>query len=187
MAKGKTAITLIVAGLLATACSTDMATLETSSQSGALAVSTFGNVQLDGSFGGDGRVTAAMPEHANNYSDKAGNAVLVDAWDRIIVGGSSGGKFQVGRFRPDGTVDTSFGDDGFTTIENPWVDSATITDLAFVDGGARFIAAGHGEGRFILARYWFNGALDTSFGNDGIATSVGGLVLNQAHLKAGGS
>ena len=99
----------------------------------------------------------------------------MDAWDRIIVGGSSGGKFQVGRFKPDGSVDTSFGDDGFTTIENPFVDSATITDLAFVDSGARFIAAGYGEGRFLLARFWFNGALDTSFGNNGIVTSIASL------------
>lgn len=146
------------------------APLQTGTQRDALTVATLGNVQLDATFDGDGRVTAAMPGHANNDSDKAGNAVLVDAWDRIIVGGSSGGKLQVGRFRPDGSVDASFGDDGFTTTDTPtWLGSVTIADLAFVDGGARFIAAGHGDGRFILARYWFNGALDTSFGTDGIA------------------
>ncbi len=134
----------------------------------------------DSSFGTGGiaSVSAAVPG-----AREFGNAMVVDSQDRVLVGGGvlakeptepSGG-WVLTRFRSDGSVDRSFGQDGVAK-EAPGLFGPGLAEfgqeiraLAIEPGTGKIIAGGMTVNPahfalFTIARYDTDGSLDTSFG-----------------------
>ncbi|MGH2651195.1 MAG: delta-60 repeat domain-containing protein, partial [Actinomycetota bacterium] len=133
------------------------------------------NGSLDPTFAGDGTATTAV---GSGFDEAAYVAVQADG--RIVAAGESASgtssDFALARYRPDGTLDPSFGGDGtVVTSISPGDDGAFGVALA---PSGKIVAAGDAFGvenfDFALARYNPDGALDTTFAGDGTATtSVG--------------
>ena len=126
------------------------------------------NGSLDTGFGVDGKVITDL---GNN---DRGNALIIQPLDgKIIVVGDSYDAnnlyFALARYNTDGSLDTTFDNDGkvITTIGG-W-DFAI--DVALQPDG-KIVAAGGGDNisayrDFVLMRYNSNGSLDTTFDTDG--------------------
>lgn len=126
---------------------------------------------LDSTFNGTGAISS---------SDLLGNSVALQENGKIVVAGEgvSNGDFAVARYYPDGALDTNFGGTGLvTTSVGPYFHSANSVAIQ-PDG--KIVVAGYihhddpllGEARDIaVLRYHKNGALDTTFHNDGIVTT----------------
>jgi uncharacterized delta-60 repeat protein len=129
---------------------------------------------LDTSLSGDGIATADF-----GNSDKV-HALAVQADGKYVVAGDSGPlfgntTFALARFNTDGTLDTTFDDDGKVTTEFRAYDDV-VRGLA-VQSSGKLLAVGGSAGahndfggtdyEFALARYNPNGSLDTSFGMGG--------------------
>jgi uncharacterized delta-60 repeat protein len=124
---------------------------------------------LDTTFGEDGTVITGGRGLAY--------ALVVQPDGKPIVAGSSGGDnfrddFLLERYKPDGTLDTSFGGDGRVTTNFGGYDNAV--DLVLQPDG-KIVVAGdsnsENDNDFALARYNRNGTLDRSFGGDGRVTT----------------
>ena len=106
-------------------------------------------------------------------------SIKIDSSGRILAGGSAtlGGqqKSILARFQPNGSLDTSFGTNGYTVFSlgtNDEILSIAIDSLGrIVTGGISVIG---GSEVFVLARFTANGSLDTSFGVNGSNTSTPG-------------
>jgi uncharacterized delta-60 repeat protein len=125
---------------------------------------------LDETFGDGGTVITPI---AGGNGDEA-RSVAIQPNGRIVVAGTdSWRKWALVRYRPDGTLDDTFGGDGIVrTNFTPGDDVAW--DVAIQPGG-RIVAvggAGFGQSGFQLARYLRNGSLDPTFG-------VGGKVITR--------
>jgi serralysin len=145
---------------------------------------------LDKGFSGDGKTTT----HLGIY-DYA-HAVSVQADKKILVAGTSDDDFAVVRYNANGSLDTTFSDDGKVTTTlgisvdgsgNPDKDSGNA--LA-VQADGKILVAGSSNGNFAVVRYNTNGTLDTGFSGDGkVVTNLGSLedaadsVITQANGK----
>ncbi len=128
---------------------------------------------LDRSFGGDGVVrTDTGP------NDDDGRAMVVRFDGRIVVAGDGASGFHLVGYRPDGSLDRTFGGDGKVTTSF----AATINgkrgegaaDALVLQPDGKVVAAGFGAeggGDFALARYNPDGSLDRTFGGDGKVTT----------------
>jgi len=140
---------------------------------------------LDSSFDGDGRVVTDFLAGADNGHDVA-QAVRVQADGRIVAAGAGVAgvvsvDFALARYLADGSLDSTFSDDGLVTTDFVgYFDE--IRDLA-VDNGGRIVTGGQScefPGNsdevcdFGLARYTSNGILDRRFGRKGrVRTDLG--------------
>lgn len=127
---------------------------------------------LDTSFGTGGRVLTDFAGASETIY-----AIAIQPDGKIVAAGvstvtGSGNDFALARYRPDGSLDTSFGTGGkVTTTIGPDSDTAYAV-LVQPDGT---IVAGGDSNRattgvdFALARYTAAGVLDPSFGTGGIA------------------
>ena len=121
---------------------------------------------LDPTFGHGGKVTTVFPGGSH------GTAVAIQADGKIVAvgqaAGSTGtGEFAVARYLRNGALDASFGGDGIvTTPIRGGNDEAR--SVAIQDDGRIVVAGTDGGERFAVARYRTDGALDASFGGDGI-------------------
>jgi uncharacterized delta-60 repeat protein len=131
------------------------------------------NGSLDTTFSGDGKVTTPI----GTDSDSA-NGVAVDSQGRIVAAGESSGPpsdaFAVARYKPNGSLDTTFSGDGKlrTTIGSD-SDGAAVA----IDSQDRVVVGGSSDDgssnwAFAAARYNPNGSLDTSFSSDGTVRTV---------------
>ena len=129
-----------------------------------------GSSDLDRTFGGDGKVTTTMGVGAAEIQ----KIVIQPDGKVIAVGyaqntGSSVRQFALSRYRPDGSLDTTFGSGGrvFTTIAggDAYANDVAIQPngrivvVGMIDSGSRYSSA--------VVRYNANGSLDTSFSGDG--------------------
>jgi uncharacterized delta-60 repeat protein len=121
---------------------------------------------LDLSFSADGLVTTAFFNdlHSSEYA----YAVAIQADGKIIAAGN-GGYFT--RYQTDGSIDTSFGDNGRAPF------GGNARSVA-VQSDGKIVVAGHSyngsNDDFAIARYNANGSLDTSFSGDGkLTTAIG--------------
>lgn len=142
--------------------------------------------ELDPTFGVDGH-TGIFPRGYNNLS-----AVLVDADQRILLGGSVAaelstlGKLAVVRLLENGELDPSFGVAGVALASvadhDCWLeDIALQSDGAIVGtGGCNALPEGTGGAAvFALVRFLPTGELDATFG-------AGGIVLDKPALRGHG-
>jgi len=128
------------------------------------------NGKLDPAFGGDGIVFTKFAG-----SDAGATAVAVQTDGKIVALGTAESltccprtaEFALARYNPEGTLDTTFSDNGkVTTAISGEYDFAD--DVAMQTDG-KIVAVGTGSGRFEVARYDASGNLDTTFDGDGFA------------------
>jgi uncharacterized delta-60 repeat protein len=119
---------------------------------------------LDPTFSGDGKQLTSFGGSAT--------AVAVQPDGKILVAGSSGYRFALARFNPNGSLDKTFSRDGLQATDFAGA-VGVASDVALLPNG-KIVAVGtatRGAGNFALARYNHNGSLDTSFSGDGKQTT----------------
>jgi uncharacterized delta-60 repeat protein len=122
--------------------------------------------ELDTTFGGDGKVTTSFT--GGGYA----NAVAIQSDGKIVAAGGTGTKFAVARYDTDGALDPTFGTDGKVTTG--FTDGGSANAVAIQSDGkivAVGISGGLSSEEFAVARYDTDGALDSTFGTDGIVTT----------------
>ena len=133
------------------------------------------NGSLDTSFDGDGRKITSL----GGYSDFGASAVAIQSDGRIVVAGDRGigpgyspTDFALVRYDPDGSLDTTFSDDGIvTTSLNSYGEN--FTNVAVQPDG-KIVGVGHTPNYAAVIRYESDGDLDSTFDGDGVAlTDVG--------------
>jgi len=120
--------------------------------------------RLDSSFGENGKVTTDF----NNSDDQATSITLQG--DKILVAGFGDITidFALARYTADGSLDSSFGENGKVTTNfnnNPYNYAYSITLQ-----GDKILLAGESLGDIAIARYTADGALDSTFGENGKGT-----------------
>ena len=135
------------------------------------------NGTLDRRFGNGGRRTTDFAG-----GDDAATDLRIQPNGRLVLAGQSeqgamGTDYALARYRPNGTLDRTFGGDGRATLDfgsNPAGDFSNGLALQrngkIVVGGESFLTTGTGLD-FSLARFRSNGAVDTSFAGDGRQTT----------------
>jgi uncharacterized delta-60 repeat protein len=109
---------------------------------------------LDTTFGGDGRVTTdfGVPSDARGVALQADGKI-------VAVGGAFFVRFALARYRPDGSLDTTFGDDGLVTTDVGGANTSFADALVIQPLDGRLVVAGSTSvtGQdifdFALARY----------------------------------
>jgi uncharacterized delta-60 repeat protein len=127
---------------------------------------------LDLSFGVDGRVSTAFDISAH------GECVALQPDGKIVVAGraSRGASdvFAVARYNPDGSLDSTFDNDGKTTTQFG-TDQGWATDVA-IQADGKIVVLGFLSFNIAIARYNTDGSLDNSFDGDGkLTANLGGL------------
>jgi uncharacterized delta-60 repeat protein len=124
----------------------------------------------DTELGGTGRITTSFG------GDDVAKAVALAGGNKIVVVGSyDGGKgFAVARYKTDGTLDPTFGEDGKVTTEFPT--GGASAEAVVIQSDGKVVVAGTvsngSETDFAVVRYTTSGDLDTRFGGgDGMVTT----------------
>ena len=138
--------------------------------------------KLDQTFGQGGKVLTHFSFGASNAESRF---VAIQSDRKILVGGmvyhsSTGVDFALARYKPDGSLDSSFGADGMVTTNVSFdYDSAYAaviqsTGKIVVGGVTEFYDPTAPTLHFMLVRYLPDGTVDTTFGPDGT-----GIVITQ--------
>jgi uncharacterized delta-60 repeat protein len=119
------------------------------------------NGRLDRSFGASGRVLTGFGPNGRATA----SSVALQRDGKIVVAGTAGHAFAVARYRPNGTLDRSFGAGGrvLTRFGQRWADASSIA----IQRDGKIVVAGSSAGLFALVRYRRDGSLDRSFGDRG--------------------
>ena len=139
---------------------------------------------LDNTFGRGGKVRTGFPGLAAVPS-----AVVIQTDGKIVVAGGAfsqftfAGNFEVVRYKPNGSLDRSFGNGGIVTTTFPEgsyaFDVALQPDGKIIAAGTLFVDFIPGEPSntdFALARYNPDGTPDATFGNGGqVSTDFVGM------------
>ena len=144
---------------------------------------------LDKSFSDDGQQSTYFTGLAIVESIAVGGDGKIVVSGISYDGSGNGGNYFIGRYNPDGSLDSSFSDDG-----------KELTNFGGVLGGSVAIES---EGKIILstssafsiiariARYNTDGSLDSSFSDDGVIRTAGfnarDIVIDSNKLYAVGS
>ena len=143
----------------------------------------------DLSFGEQGSAYVVFPE-MNEPGEIAGIASLALLPDgKILVSGyleafDNKNDIALARFKPDGTLDSTFGINGTvtTTFGYFFEGAGNLTlqpDGKFILGSALVTGGGQGSSRIYTARFLPNGKKDLSYGSEGIVLSpVNGVVTS---------
>jgi len=130
---------------------------------------------LDTDFSGDGIVTLASGD-----GDDVGISVKVQSDGKIVVVGytwnGTNDDFAILRFNSDGSLDSSFSDDGILTLDIGNADNSFSDVVIQPDGkiAALGYTWGGSDEDFVVVRFNNDGTIDTSFSEDGIViTDVG--------------
>ncbi len=126
---------------------------------------------LDTSFGNSGIVITDF----DSQIDEA-NAIAIQSDGKILVAGvakitGNNNDFAIVRYNADGTLDSSFGNNGKTTTNFGNLRNDVVCAIAIQTDGKIVVAGYTNEGgnlNFAVARYSINGSLDTSFSGDGM-------------------
>ena len=154
----------------------------------------------DLSFGDGGRTVIELTApvfHVGGLSQQSDGKIIVAG---VTSGFFSGSDFAALRFSPDGSIDSSFGDQGKVITSTS--DGGEEVNALAIDGQGKIVAAGCREDvpnsfskHHTFVQYDPSGALDPSFGNGGIlreTTSVQNdcaqsiLIDPQRGIRAGG-
>jgi len=118
------------------------------------------NGSNDDSFGTAGRIVSNAAGANDAYF-----AVATQGDDKILAAGTSGGDFLVVRYNADGSLDTTFGIGGRTTVDLGATDDIAYGLALGPDGS--IVLAGGSAGNFGFAKLNSTGAIDEGFGIDG--------------------
>ena len=134
-----------------------------------------GNVHLDTSFNGTGKVLSDFG------STDVARAVLVQTDNKIVVAGYGDANidFAISRYNADGSLDTSFAGTGMLTTDFGATDQGNA--IAQQADGKILLAGSTSNGsssNFALVRYNSNGTLDQSFNHSGTVTTSFGSNTN---------
>ena len=119
---------------------------------------------VDRAFGTNGTVTTAIPINPSN-----GDVVFLPDGKFIVIGASLN-SIRLIRFNENGSLDTSFGDNG--TVVFPFFGVAI--NAAELQSDGKIVVVGsasvNGSVDFFIARFNSNGSIDSTFGSGGVAT-----------------
>jgi uncharacterized delta-60 repeat protein len=120
---------------------------------------------LDTTFGFSGKVIQPI-----GSSNDFGRSLVIQPDGKILLGGYCAGDFCIARFDSNGTLDTSFGSSGkviqpIGSSDDAGQSLAIQPDGKILLGGYCFINTSNYD--FCIARFNFDGTLDTSFGTSG--------------------
>jgi uncharacterized delta-60 repeat protein len=142
-----------------------------------------GNGRVDTSFG-DGNPVPGFQRGTVLYC----TSMVQDSFGRLVLGGHRNGDFAIARYNTNGSLDTSFGSGGFTTVDlgtsSEFAGSVALApDGKILVGGSirqsqplnsqRYaaktssVAPRHFQVQASLVRLHSNGSLDASFGDSG--------------------
>ena len=130
------------------------------------------NGSLDVSFGNGGYVAHTFGETDNG---SAGDFVLIDAENRILVSGFNNFDGTLVRYLENGALDTTFGVNGIITFSADTVPVINYLNGIAIDSQDRIVLAGRNltypgdveVDSFLVIRLNQNGTLDTSFNTTG--------------------
>jgi uncharacterized delta-60 repeat protein len=134
--------------------------------------------QVDRSFGGAGVVTTTFPDRP--YFGTA-NAVLILPDGRILAGGAARlpdvpsygpGDLVLARYRPDGSLDPTFGVAGRTTVPLRYPGHNSLTALTLERDGKILAVGDTGSDSISIARLTPDGRPDPTYGNGGYVTTL---------------
>jgi uncharacterized delta-60 repeat protein len=135
------------------------------------------NGSLDTSFDGDGVVKFAKP-----IADEDANSVLVQPSGKIVVGGretTDREKFLLTRLNSDGSLDTSFGTNGWNIFQLDFTNN-NVTSMATQSDG-KILAAGGGK----ISRLTADGIRDMSFASNGVQNATGTIEHGEIRVIGG--
>jgi len=129
----------------------------------------------DTSFNGDGKLTVEF--EINDQGSTHFTCTTVQSDGKIVVGGNtwngSNSDFLVARYNVNGTLDSTFSDDGWQTTDLS-VFAESVNSIVIQSDG-KIVAGGNTSDqsgiRFALVRYNSNGSLDSTFSDNGIQIS----------------
>lgn len=126
---------------------------------------------LDSSFGVSGKVKTDFT------TGDEGHAVVIQPDGKIVVAGQSLANYALARYRPDGSLDPSFGSGGkvLSSIQGDQGPLGGASALALQRDGKLVVVGGvylDSRHQFAAIRFNADGSLDKSFGSDGIAHAV---------------
>ncbi len=123
---------------------------------------------LDPSFGTGGKVTTDL-----GGTDDQIVSMALDSQGRIVAAGVGRAAYDatLARYRPNGSLDPSFGSDGIVTIDFGDGAGFAVASSVAIDPHGRIVVAGGSLGDFALARYHSDGSPDPSFGAGGTVTT----------------
>ena len=126
---------------------------------------------LDTSFGGDGRVMTNFTR-----GDDRADHLAIQADGKIVAAGtaaffSGNARFALARYNGDGTLDTTFSENGKVTTQFTLHFDGAFA-VAIQPGDQKIVAVGQAGSRLGVARYATDGTLDSTFsGNGRVATN----------------
>ena len=126
--------------------------------------------ELDRSFGYGGKITTAI----SSQNDEATAVAIQPDGKILVVGFSTNNNIALVRYNSDGSLDTTFDNDGKVTLSVA-IGTVAANDLIIQPDGKIVVAGGaavvNSNVDFALVRFNPNGSLDTTFGSNGIVTT----------------
>lgn len=115
-------------------------------------------------------------------SNESANAVALQADGKILVGGytivNGQGRMMIARFTADGTIDTTFGNQGVAVLASDATETVNGMTTQMVNGEEKIIVVGYtgiSNVDFLTVRLNANGTPDGNFGTQGrVVTNVNG-------------
>ncbi len=132
---------------------------------------------LDTTFG-----NAGIARDAITTGDDQAEAGALQPDGKILVAGWGANEsyMAIARFNPNGTLDNTFGSGGnvlISFVNNPKIGANATAVVLQGDGKILLGGSGSGAGLWTIVRLNTNGAIDTSFGNQGVVSlKLGGGV-----------
>ena len=138
-------------------------------------------LSLDPGFGLGGQVSTSV----NSFTHDSAGALVVDAQDRILVANSGIDSRSISRHLPDGTLDSSFSNDGVLALDFTPSDLVIQVDGKIVVVGTRRTGDSTTDD-WQIVRLLQDGTVDTGFGTMGavvidfssLSDSVNSVALN---------
>lgn len=137
----------------------------------------FNSGSLDTSFGSDGLVSWSrgdFPNDAYAMTIDAAGRILVASWIATEVVTLPEIKMTIWRYTADGSLDTSFDNDGIVIYDIPNWNSFANDIILDADGRILVVGLGASAGgaganpEMMIWRYLTDGSIDTSFGTNGV-------------------
>lgn len=140
------------------------------------------NGTLDSTFGKGGIATNSFN---NNAVGDVAIGLAIQSDGKIVIGGSDAFAdnelvFELARFNPDGSPDSTFGNNG-TVVTIPFNQALFSPTALALQPDGKILLAGTG----VMARYDTNGQLDSTFAMDGVALLVSRSVTGIALQPSG--